>query len=1160
MRKLSWIVPLVAILFLTLSIAGVDAQSVLQQGLDYPFDNPSEWEIISGYNNGHIHGAVNDGYDYFYAYYGLDFARKDRNTAGKNVYLPSDVYYYRVQNSSEKCVDLMLGINTSSSAFYLEICHVDFTPEMLANKGSVINTFLPRGTLIGTIAYQCPNCNPPHLHMAAHFSPVGIPWAGVDSCRSGASNAGWCRFPLAFQRYVNFNLSIGGDDYPRLESALFQVSNQYGNTSIQGGGSSEGTIQIPGQSPIIGSGQTLPSWLSEFSKIYKSSSVIDVFTHVDAVPGVYDAHRVLVNGNVLYESSAGPQQHTWDITGYPTGDVTLTVQYRRLSDGGDWNNALTYQETFHIDAPPSSMLPTWLREFNMYNTSLFNVQFHTNVDATAGVYDAHRVLVDSTILYETSAPEYWHDWNTYGWADGDHSVRIEYRRVSDGGNWSNALVHQDTVFLSPDRAGATPCTGGDGVELRSGNDCVHLSQSFRSLDPIGWGRRHDLHITVIGQHEAWAYEGTDYGGSPRIVLSGQTLPVGNNILSVDIRPVTPTAVPPPQSAFTVDANTRYLFPLNEGSGSTVVDIASGLSGSIGGGNWVQGWHSNALFFPNPSDGPGITTEPFEVCPMTVEFWVNRQNNDGRLLGQLGNGPLKWLIGLDRGRPKLEIWYPGASSWIISPYQVEVGAWHYVMATYDCDRTAKLYVDNRFSGELTLPAPMNGGPARFEIGAVEASQRCNCIIDDVRISNTVRLPNAQPPTASLAFAIIDPATGLVEANATWSNSAEDWHILNWGDGAEVGYFGSSGTSLGHANGYQHYYQPGTYTMAFTVKGLDGQIYTYTQTVTIEEVSAPTFSLTATVTDPIHGLVETNASWSEAQENWQLLNWGDGTETGYFGSSGTNVGHENGYTHYYQQPGTYTLTFSVRGLDGVVHTTTQTVTINPPSYSLSATVADPITGLVETNATWSNAESDWQVLQWGDGTETGYFGSSGTNVGHENGYTHYYSAGTYILTFNVKGGNGTVYTTTQEVTINSPAPPTSSLTITSVDQTTGLVETNAAWSGAAENWQLLNWGDGTETGYFGSSGTNVGHENGYSHYYQPGTYQLTFTVTGLDGLPYVVTQSVEIIGGESLMAPSNGGGEQLIIEESSQTEDQQPAEPTTVPTTEVPASEAEATEES
>jgi len=376
-----------------------------------------------------------------------------------------------------------------------------------------------------------------------------------------------------------------------------------------------------------------------------------------------------------------------------------------------------------------------------------------------------------------------------------------------------------------------------------------------------------------------------------------------------------------------------------------------------------------------------------------------------------------------------------------------------------------------------------------------------------------------PTPSVSLSV-NQGSGAdynyVEVIAEWSDAAEDWQIVNFGDGGEVGYFGSAGTSVGHPNGNAHWYECcGEYTITFNVRGLDGQLYPDTEVVDVQLPPAPTSSFTASVTDPISGLVETNAAWSQAAENWQVLAWGDGTETGYYGSSGTNVGHENGNTHYYQ-PGTYTLTFTVLDVFGQPHVSTQEVTINPPAPPTLSLAYTQGTGedfnYVEVQAVWSGAAEDWQVVNWGDGAEVGYFGTNGTSVGHPNGNSHWYAVGDYAITFTVKGLDGQSYTETQTVSVSAPPEPTPipqptlSLTTLSADEQTNEVTVEATWLAAAEDWQVVDWGDGTSVGYFGANGTSVGHENGNTKVYNPGTFTITFNVKGLDGQTYTTTQQV------------------------------------------------------
>src|SRR5688572_3143179 len=93
---------ILAILLLIISLTPQSlarSLSYLPNGLNYPFSDPQNWQIISGYNNGYMHGSNRGGYNNLYAYYGLDFAKTSGQTAGSTVYLPADAYYYRMQNS-----------------------------------------------------------------------------------------------------------------------------------------------------------------------------------------------------------------------------------------------------------------------------------------------------------------------------------------------------------------------------------------------------------------------------------------------------------------------------------------------------------------------------------------------------------------------------------------------------------------------------------------------------------------------------------------------------------------------------------------------------------------------------------------------------------------------------------------------------------------------------------------------------------------------------------------------------------------------------------------------------------------------------------------------------------------------------------------------------
>jgi len=627
----------------------IQAQSILQEGLDYPFPDPENWEIINGYNDRALHGSVVGTYDYFYAYYAFDFARENGQTAGSTVYLPADVYYFRMQRSSELCVDFSVGEFTGDYDFYLEMCHINFTSLFTQNRGLVVYQFLPRGTVIGTVANtgDCPNCNPPHIHMAAHVGPEEIPWDGDDFC--GASPQWLCRIPLPFQSFANFSLALGGHEYPPLEDNLFQNRGQYDNSpTLSGGGSSEGSY-----TPTLT--QSDP-WLLIFSKGQK---------------------------------------------------------------------------------PP------------------IEVQIHTLVDAPAGVYDAHRVLYDGNVLFETSAAEFFYTWNTSGWPDGEHTLAVEYRVLSDGGNWANADRYEEQFYLSPDRNVYAPCDGGDGVTLTSGSDCIRVTEDVVDLGPAGWSDRWEVTACTKGNLEAWLYDGVpdqygNYGGVPKIVKDGECKSVGGNVSSIDLRPPSSSVPPIPDAPFEVDANTVHLYRFDEGSGSTVSDSAGSLNGSVSSGNsWVPGNFGSAMYFPNPNDGRGVTFSPINICPITFEAWLRAPSpaNAGRIAVQQGgggnSGSNKWALYFEGRKLKLEVWSGGGSNWVVGFQELSTTDWHYVMVTYDCGTAAKLYLDNELMGTLNTASQWNSGATTLEIGSAEGVYRCNCEVDEVRISSIVRSPQVTP---------------------------------------------------------------------------------------------------------------------------------------------------------------------------------------------------------------------------------------------------------------------------------------------------------------------------------------------------------------------------------------------------------------------------------
>ena len=245
------------------------------------------------------------------------------------------------------------------------------------------------------------------------------------------------------------------------------------------------------------------------------------------------------------------------------------------------------------------------------------------------------------------------------------------------------------------------------------------------------------------------YDSPDYLGIARVVRSGQNLYIDGNASSVDLKPASASAPANPTVPFEADANTVHLYHFNEGSGSVLGDSVGSLNGTIASGvSWASGKFGSGLYFPNPTDGAGVTFGTMDVCPMSWEGWVRRYGNGGRIAGQLGGGgntgANKWLLYLNDRRPYIEVWSGGGSQIAYSNEVIEdTTDWHYIMWTYDCGTNLKLYLDNELVGETTTAGVWNTGATTFEIGAAEGIGRCNCDIDEVRVSNTVRVPVAEP---------------------------------------------------------------------------------------------------------------------------------------------------------------------------------------------------------------------------------------------------------------------------------------------------------------------------------------------------------------------------------------------------------------------------------
>jgi hypothetical protein len=533
------------------------------------------------------------------------------------------------------------------------------------------------------------------------------------------------------------------------------------------------------------------------------------------VPSGFHASSIYLNpewialGNVLHMNDA---DNFTGLSKYLSSSVGDLREIKDTYSGNHWNDRIKsvwfgggtgYTAvggyTTHHD-------PTWLLEFSKAEKPPVEVDLHLRVDAEPGVYDAHRVLVDGNVLYETSAGEYFHTWNTYGWSDGYHTLRVEYRRLSDNGNWGNALSHEETFYLSPNRSTYAPCDGGTGAILTSGSDCIRVTENVSDLAFAGWGDRSDLSITASG-YDVLSYDSCCFQGAPKLIKDGQTSAVGGNVSSIELRTPLSDAAYIPEAPLGSDSNTIAYFQLDEGGGSTVFSSVGSLVGTLtGGSSFVSGRFNGAVHTSNPPEGSGVNFGAVDFgSPFTVELFVKLDsvNGDQRIATQLGGGPNtgynKWLIGLVGGRFRAWACYIHGCHEGYSLENVQPDKWYYLMLSYDGATSAKFYVDSILQKTISMDGILSPGATTFEIGQGEGIYGCNCTIDEVRVSNIARMPVGPPaptptplptatpiatPTPTPEPQVNPTPTPLSEPSGGTELLSQPWHLEGNNGAAEA----------------------------------------------------------------------------------------------------------------------------------------------------------------------------------------------------------------------------------------------------------------------------------------------------------------------------------------------------------------------------------------
>lgn len=235
--------------------------------------------------------------------------------------------------------------------------------------------------------------------------------------------------------------------------------------------------------------------------------------------------------------------------------------------------------------------------------------------------------------------------------------------------------------------------------------------------------------------------------------------------------------------------------------------------------------------------------------------------------------------------------------------------------------------------------------------------------------------------------------------------------------------------------------------------------------------PTASFTATMTDQS---VAVDASGSSATSPRTIASYswdfGDGSP------AVTGVKQ----THDYAQPGTYTVTLTVKDSAGSVGTTTRQVTATAPHQPPTAAIGATVSGLTATFSSEGSSATDGATIdayEWtfGDGTT-----STQTNPTHK-----YDAAGTYTASLRVTDSKGARSAAVTKEVIVTHAAPKAAFEVTSNQARAVAVDASA--STASDGDQLTytwSWGDGSPD----STGKTATHTYGAD-----GDFEITLTVT-------------------------------------------------------------------
>lgn len=352
-----------------------------------------------------------------------------------------------------------------------------------------------------------------------------------------------------------------------------------------------------------------------------------------------------------------------------------------------------------------------------------------------------------------------------------------------------------------------------------------------------------------------------------------------------------------------------------------------------------------------------------------------------------------------------------------------------------------------------PAHTYAAPGTYNV--VLVTQNTFGCKDSIAINTVVN------PLPAAAFAFDTVCAGTATSFTDQSTAAVTW---NWD-------FGDAATSTGNSPVHT-YSASGTYTVTLIVSNLYGCTDTIVHSVIVNP--NPVSQFTATTACHTYPTIFTDQSTAAAGWSW---NFGDASTADTSRSP----------AHIFTNPGSYSISLLVTNIFGCTNTSSQTITVLPqPAADFNFNTVCARQSVQFTDATTGAAMTSWN-WDFGDGTAQ----STMQDPAHT-----YLLGGNYNVTLIVGNASGCADTVIKPVIVNTVPSPSFTATTSCLGTVTSFSDLSTD-TVAISTW-FWDFNDGN----------NSTSQNPDYQYLSTGTYNVSLTVTNINGCDSSVVLPVNV----------------------------------------------------